>query len=780
MTGVSPTGSSGTGGTSSSSSTPPGEEQTISPDSSGTISPSGITPPPPDPSSVPGSGRSPPSTWQVDDNGTVTIAVAGSNLVVTADGVSSQRALGDVTMLTVSSSGIDFDLSGGAITVPITYDGGGAGSITVGPGPGSSWSYDTGAGRVSGGGISSLTYTGVDALNAGGASDTLDGPAANSVWMVSGPGSGTVGGATFSGFEYLVGAPNNDDQFVFGPAGSVSGYIDGGAGGYDTLVLDGGNYTDLTYTATGQNSGSVSRDGNVINYLGLEPITVDPATSGADQTFTAPDTLGETITIADDGIPGNGTFTVGSTDSEGVEIENAAALSTLTINAGSGGDTVDYESIDSEFTGNIVVNGGAGSDTITAGNSNGGTWEITGIDAGTYTPTGGPTISFNGVENLNGGPGDDEFDFDTTGGITGSLTSGTGNLGISLAGLIHLSGTGGFSAYSNVGDKLSDGSTVTGLTVFATDLSSASVFVGVGYGTPEAVGTTVEVPDATFALVSDPTGGRAWVTASVTDPGVASLDFNSAAGDGTAVDFTKLDLNNDGTYGGTGDTLTAGTTTFSDTGANVNATLTNPSFDLAGLATGQASQISVGAQVVNADIDGNGTVDPSTGDVQNGDLVTFTATSPQLTVGSGSAGITASAASATISLLLPETPIGPATDTRYWLGVDLTGLSGSLSIGTAADATVSSVTALVNEAGGVLTPSVGSPIAATALDWSTALGTSTPTALATVTGAQAQVTGDLDSLSVGDGLLTGSAGFSVASSDVTVDDGGSVDSTLYR
>jgi len=70
-----------------------------------------------------------------------------------------------------------------------------AGALTIVGGPGSMWSWDGGAGTISGGGIPSISFTGVTALTAGGANDTLTGPAADSTWHVTGAGAGTVASA---------------------------------------------------------------------------------------------------------------------------------------------------------------------------------------------------------------------------------------------------------------------------------------------------------------------------------------------------------------------------------------------------------------------------------------------------------------------------------------------------------------------------------------------------------------------------------------------------------
>ena len=218
--------------------------------------------------------------------------------------------------------------------------------------------------------------------------------------------------------------------------------------------------------------------------------------------------------------------------------------------------------------------------------------------------------------------------------------------------------------------------------MLAGDLTSASVFFGVGYGTGGQVGlgTSASVPGRWFFALVDRRGrGRTWAAASVPVSGVGSVDVNTPASDGSAINFQKLDLNGDGQYGGAGDTLTAGAVTFSDTGAAASATFTNPSAGVAGLVSGQATSATVSAQTVtNVEIDGDGTVNTAAGDLASGQLLTLALTSPTLTVGTSSDGFDVSASTATISALLPQAPAAPATDTRYWIGAEVSGLSGSL------------------------------------------------------------------------------------------------------
>src|SRR5690606_26043834 len=96
-----------------------------------------------------------------------------------------------------------------------------------------------------GGGDDSFELIGlsVGATVAGeGGLDSLFGEAANSEWFINGLDAGSIGMATFSGIENLLGAADNEDRFSFAAEGSISGYIDGGAGGFDTLHLAGGTF----------------------------------------------------------------------------------------------------------------------------------------------------------------------------------------------------------------------------------------------------------------------------------------------------------------------------------------------------------------------------------------------------------------------------------------------------------------------------------------------------------------------------------------------------------
>jgi len=147
---------------------------------------------------------------------------------------------------------------------------------------------------IGGGGINTLDYTAyttavlvnlttgsatgtagtsdIAVIMGGSASDTLTGPITNATWTLNGLNAGDVGGVSFSNVENLTGADDNNDTFVVMPGGQLSGVIDGGARGFDSLMIDGGVFGNVAYEASGRDSGTVRLDDYLLTYTGLEPI----------------------------------------------------------------------------------------------------------------------------------------------------------------------------------------------------------------------------------------------------------------------------------------------------------------------------------------------------------------------------------------------------------------------------------------------------------------------------------------------------------------------------
>ncbi|HEX5216215.1 MAG TPA: OmpA family protein, partial [Vicinamibacterales bacterium] len=183
-----------------------------------------------------------------------------------------------------------------------------------------------------------LGFSGIEDVKGGEAADTLKGPVGDTTWTVSGPNSGDVAGVTFSSFEDLQGAADNEDTFVVKAAGSVSEKIEGGAGGYDVIVLDGGYFSSVAYDISGPDAGAIARDGNVIQYDGIEPL-VD-ATVGPTRTFSG--TAGKDhIVLTDRGTASDGSFAISIDTGEDVFFTDAGSITSLVINGLGGDDRID-------------------------------------------------------------------------------------------------------------------------------------------------------------------------------------------------------------------------------------------------------------------------------------------------------------------------------------------------------------------------------------------------------------------------------------------------------
>ncbi|MBX9580177.1 MAG: hypothetical protein K2X87_07690 [Gemmataceae bacterium] len=126
-------------------------------------------------------------------------------------------------------------------------------------------------------------------FDGGSGSNALLGPADAATWRVTGPGAGSIVNTrplTFSGVEQLRGAAGNTDDFRFAPGGRLAGTVDGGPGGFDAVALPGGVYGRVEFTATAPDAGTIVRDGNLLTYAGMEPVTVADAVV-SDRVITA-------------------------------------------------------------------------------------------------------------------------------------------------------------------------------------------------------------------------------------------------------------------------------------------------------------------------------------------------------------------------------------------------------------------------------------------------------------------------------------------------------------
>ena len=172
-------------------------------------------------------------------------------------------------------------------------------------------------------------------------------------------------------------------------------------GGADSDVLGlmgGGPFANVTHQFQSASDGSIDITGNqTFTYTGLEPVLDNLAAMNRVFSFTGG---AETITLSDDTVVSDGQSLIDSTLGESVNFTNPTV--SLTVNAGTGADTVNLNSLDALFAATLAVNGDADADTI----------NVLAITGATTTT-------------LAGGAADDIFDIGVT--LTGSVDGEAGN-----------------------------------------------------------------------------------------------------------------------------------------------------------------------------------------------------------------------------------------------------------------------------------------------------------------------------------------------------------------
>jgi hypothetical protein len=327
----------------------------------------------------------------------------------------------------------------------------------------------------------------------------------------------------------------------------------GGEAGFDTLIIEGGDFTRTGFSASGPDSGGLLLDDVLIHYTGLEPIVLND--SAADRVFTDVSGEGRDIRITDYGTSGDGQIKIDSNGTGGFEeIIFPNPTNSLTINALEGNDTIIIGVLDDLFDASIIVNGGDGVDTLIGPNVPN-TWEVTGINAGSLT-TGPVTVSFTGTENLTGGSAKDSFTFGTNGGLTGTINDEGDPRELTVGQFVTLTGNYAFSKGSKE-FALSGDSPPVMADYLAIGATNGSVFVGVGGGTANPTGFNAKFDEFALAIITEQGGsGRTWYAVSATlssasfsgvndltlEAADLVLNVNTAAADETVVDFQSTPL----------------------------------------------------------------------------------------------------------------------------------------------------------------------------------------------------------------------------------------------
>ncbi|KAA0139306.1 hypothetical protein FYZ48_11765 [Gimesia chilikensis] len=184
-------------------------------------------------------------------------------------------------------------------------------------------------------------------------------------------GGTLIGTSTLSGTTSItVKGGDGDDSLTIDAALAAAGItVDYDGEGQDSTspgdVLNLlGTTTSVEYFFVDSNSGSIRIDGagtDFITYSGLEPITSTINTTNVTLNYSA---VAEIITISD---AGGGQTTATSTAGELLTFTNPDGL--LTINTGDGADQIELNSLATDFTASLTINGEDAADTLNVNGS---------------------------------------------------------------------------------------------------------------------------------------------------------------------------------------------------------------------------------------------------------------------------------------------------------------------------------------------------------------------------------------------------------------------------
>jgi hypothetical protein len=293
-------------------------------------------------------------------SGTVT-ALGNEVILINNDGTDAVSGTfnGLAEQATVTINGVNFKIS---------YVGGTGNDVTLSA-AGTTLTLDGSNNLV----ITDTGSTSNDAL-------TIQSDTTNSVFIINDPSqslSTSVAGATGSGTntvtipfasvggsQIIVNSLGGDDSLTIDLSqGNFSKAVtfDGGTQTTsDSLtVTGGGTFANVTHTATSASAGTIDVTGNSqFSYTGLEPVTDNLSATDRVFTFTGG---AETITLTD---ATGANMTIDSTLGESVTFANPTG--SLTINAGTGADTVTITSVDADgpFNAGLTINGDSGNDTV--------------------------------------------------------------------------------------------------------------------------------------------------------------------------------------------------------------------------------------------------------------------------------------------------------------------------------------------------------------------------------------------------------------------------------
>ena len=194
--------------------------------------------------------------------------------------------------------------------------------------------------------------------------------------------------------EVVITGADQDDTLIIDMDPSVSLPIsfDGGDGS-DSQTIEGGEFSGVTYSDTGNGSGIIELDGTIITYTDVEFVT--DTSDAAERVYEGTDGSDE-IRLTDDDDAANDLSAIISEDDLNIldRITFAEPTDSLNIDLAAGDDTLFLESLEEGFAAVVTLEGGLGDDTLESGDWDT-LWNITGFGEGTVND-----FTFTGFENL--------------------------------------------------------------------------------------------------------------------------------------------------------------------------------------------------------------------------------------------------------------------------------------------------------------------------------------------------------------------------------------------
>ncbi|HUJ12239.1 MAG TPA: autotransporter-associated beta strand repeat-containing protein [Thermoanaerobaculia bacterium] len=290
----------------------------------------------------------------------------------------------------------------------------------------------------------------------------------------------------------------------------------------DVLEIVGGNFKKVVYDYTNAHDGSVTLDGSVIRYTGLEPLSNSGTAADAVFNFPAGNVFAE---LEDDGTTGNNTVQLRDTNNNFEFTSFTVPTNSLTINLGSMNVIEVAPGVETDFNVGLTING-----TSTEGvhlnaplNLNSG--------SGALAVTGGAQVTFNLSSTLTTSAGQSYSGPAVLGADTTLTSSGNGNitfgstldfphsLSVNTGGTTTFSGAvGGTSALASITTDAAGTTAISGGFVTTTGAQTYNDALTLG---GDALLTSTASGNLTFASTIDGTHALAANTAGTTTFGGA-------------------------------------------------------------------------------------------------------------------------------------------------------------------------------------------------------------------------------------------------------------------